>query len=109
MPQSKKFDYRKFDEMARHLRDAPETWTLEKCGFWGPLSATRAPNAHEAEWAYLQWSCHLNEDEDYELIRMQDKRIEELERILDQDPASLEMAYFNAIGQELTRMTRINR
>ena len=64
---------------------------------------SRTPNGYEIEWAFLKWSQHLNDDENYELMRTQNARLENLEGRLDDDPDSLEIMYFNAIGEELRR------
>ena len=46
-------------------------------------------------------SEHLNDKENYELEQQQNARLHELERHLDQDSDSLELKYFNAIGELL--------
>ena len=43
----------------------------------------------------------MNEEENYDLRRVQDARLDKLERELDEDPVSLEIKYFNAIGEKL--------
>ena len=55
------------------------------------------------EWAFLKWSRCLKEDENYDLMRLQDGRLDKLERQLDEGPDSLEIKYFNAIGEGLHR------
>ena len=96
--------YLAFDELARRVRDDPESWSKPvRPGGWNVFDCTRAPNVYEMEWAFLKWSQHLNDDENYELRRVQDARLDKLERQLDEDPDSLEIKYFNAIGEELRR------
>ena len=96
--------YLAFDELARRVRDNPERWSKpERPGGWNVFDCTRAPNVYEMKWAFLKWSQHLNDDENYELRRVQDARLDKLERQLDEDPDSLEIKYFNAIGEELRR------
>ena len=97
-----------FDELARRVRNNPSGWSQpERPWFWNPLDCTRAPNVMEMEWAFLKWSQHLNE-EDYELMREQNARLDELERHQDQDPDSFEIAnkYRDAVGKELCRQER---
>ena len=91
--------YLAFDELARRLRNDPTTWNPAKSLFWGEPSATRPPTVHEAEWAFLQWSQHLNDGEDNELLDQQQGRLKELECIVDRDPISMEKFYFNEIGR----------
>ena len=96
--------YLAFDELARRVRDNPSSWNQpERPWVWNALDCTRAPNVSEMEWAFLKWSQHLSNGEKYELNQEQDARLDELERHLDQDPDSLEIKYFNAIGEELRR------
>lgn len=96
--------YLAFDELAQRVRDNPSSWSEpERRWVWNALDCTRAPNGTEMEWAFLQWSQHLNDEENYELKQAQDARLDELEPRLDQDPDSLETKYFNAIGEELRR------
>ena len=96
--------YLAFDELARRIRDNPASWyQSERSGGWGIFDCSRTPNVYEMEWAFLKWSQHLNDDENYELVRLQDARLEKLEGQLDEDPESLEIKYFNAIGEELRR------
>ena len=96
--------YLAFDELARRIRDNPASWCQsERSGGWGIFDCSRTPNVYEMEWAFLKWSQHLNDDENYELVRLQDARLEKLEGQLDEDPESLEIKYFNAIGEELRR------
>ena len=96
--------YLAFDELARRVRDDPATWTQSKgLGGWNTFDCLRVPNVYEMEWAFLKWSQHLNEEENYDLIRVQDARLDALERQLDTDPDSIEIKYFNAIGEELRR------
>lgn len=93
-----------FDELARRIRDDPPSWAVQEGPFvWSPLDITRAPNAIETEWAFLEWSRFLNEGKNSELEQKQQARIDELERRLDQDPDSLATKYFNAVGDELRR------
>jgi hypothetical protein len=54
------------------------------------------------EWAFLKWSQRLN-DVEPELEQEQEAGIERLEGHLDRDPDSLEIKYYNAIGEELRR------
>ncbi len=61
------------------------------------------PNVYEMEWAFLKWSQFLNDVGNYELMRMQDARLEKLEGRLDDNPDALEIKYFNAIGKLLRR------
>ena len=80
------------------------SWAVQEGPFvWSPLDITRAPNAIETEWAFLEWSRFLNEGKNSELEQKQQARIDELERRLDQDPDSLATKYFNAVGNELRR------
>ena len=96
--------YLAFDELARRIRDNPSSWKPEERPWdWNPLDITRAPNAIEAEWAFLKWSQQLNDGKNPKLDQEQAARLDELERHLDQDPDSLELKYFNAIGEELRR------
>ena len=96
--------YLAFDELARRVRDNPSDWgQQEEPLIWNPFDITRAPNAFEAEWAYLKLSQQLNNAENYDLIREQNGRLDELERHLDQDPESLEIKYMNAIVDKLRR------
>ena len=91
-----------FDELARRIRDNPSSWSPEEGPWaWDSLDITRAPNAIEAEWAFLQWSQRLNDGINPELE--QEPRLRELESHLDQDPDSLGDKYFNEIGEELRR------
>ena len=96
--------YLAFDELARRVRDNPSSWHQpENPWFWSPIDCTRAPNVSEIEWAFLNWSQHLSNGEKYELNQEQYARLQELERHLDQDPDSLEIKYYNTIGEELRR------
>lgn len=96
--------YLAFDELARRVRKSPESsMRPERPGSWSVLDCPRVPNAYEMEWAFLKWSQHLNEDENYDLVRVQDARLDELERQLNEDQASIELKYFNAVGEELRR------
>ena len=95
--------YLAFDELARRVRDDPSTWSGQN-GPWHGYP--RPPNLIETEWAFLKWSQHLNDEENYALIREQDTRLEELDPHLDEDPGSLACEYFNAIGEELGRQTK---
>ena len=91
-----------FDELARRIRDNPSSWRPEEGpGAWDPLDSTRAPNAIEAEWAFLKWSQQLNDGKNPKLE--QEARLDELKSYLDQDPDSLEIKYFKVIGDELSR------
>ena len=92
--------YLAFDELARRVRDDPSTWS-ERNDWSNDLEWPRGPNPIEAEWTFLKWSQHLNDEENFELKREQDVRLDELERHLDEDPDSLEIKYFNAIGEKL--------
>ena len=93
-----------FDELARRIRDTPSSWSPEEGPWaWDPLDITRAPNAIEAEWAFLQWSQRLNDGKTPKLEQEQEARLRELESHLDQDPDSLGDKYFNEIGKELRR------
>ena len=95
--------YLAFDELARRIRDNPSSWSPQAGPWpWTALDITRAPNAIEAEWAFLKWSQRLNDDHP-ELEQEQDTRLDELESHLGQDPESLASKYFNAIGEELRR------
>ena len=88
-----------FDELARRIRDKPSSWSPEEGPWaWDPLDSTRAPNAIEAEWAFLKWSQQLNDGKNPKLEQEQEARLDELKSHLDQDPDSLETKYFNAIG-----------
>ena len=93
--------YLAFDELARRIRDNPSSWSPEEGPWaWDPFDITRAPNAIEAEWAFLKWSQRLN---DGNPKLEQEVRLDELKSHLDQDPDSLEIKYFKAIGDELRR------
>ena len=95
--------YLAFDELARRIRDNPSSWSPEKGPWtWDPLDITLAPNAIEAEWAFLKWSQRLN-DGNPKLEQEQEVRLDELKSHLDQDPDSLEIKYYKAIGDELRR------
>ena len=92
-----------FAEMARRIRDNQSSWSPEEWPWaWDPLDITRAPNAIEAEWAFLKWSQRLN-DGNPKLEQEQEVRLDELKSYLDQDPDSLEIKYFKVIGDELSR------
>ena len=96
-----------FDELARRIRDNPSSWSPEEGPWaWNRLDITRAPNAIEAEWAFLKWSQQLNDGKDPALEQKQAARLDELKSPLDQDPDSLETKYCNAIGDELRRQKR---
>ena len=96
--------YLGFDELARRIRDNPSSWSPEEgLWAWDPLDITRAPNAIEAEWAFLKWSQRLNDGKNPKLELEQEARLRELESHLDQDPDSLGDKYFNEIGEELRR------
>ena len=89
-----------FDELARRIQDNPSSWSPEEGPWaWDPLDITRAPNAVEAEWAFLKWSQRLNDGKRPELE--QEPRLKELERHLDRDPDSVAVKYHEAIGEEL--------
>ena len=93
-----------FDELARRIRDNPSSWSPEEGPWaWDPLDITRAPNAIEAEWAFLKWSQRLNDGKNPKLEQEQEARIRELDSRLDQDPDSLKDKYFNEIGEALRR------
>ena len=93
-----------FDGLARRIRDNPSSWSPEKGPWaWDPLDITRAPNAIEAEWAFLKWSQRLNDGKNPKLEQEHEARLRELESHLDQDPDSLGDKYFNEIGEELRR------
>ena len=93
-----------FDELARRIRDTPSSWSPEEGPWaWDPLDITRAPNAIEAEWAFLKWSQRLNDGKNPKLEQEQEARLRERESRLDQDPDSIEDKYFNEIGEELRR------
>ena len=93
-----------FDELARRIRDTPSSWSPEEGPWaWDPLDITRAPNAIEAEWAFLKWSQRLNDGKNPKLEQEQEARLRERESHLDQDPDSLEDKCFNEIGEELRR------
>ena len=97
--------YLAFDELARRIQDNPSSsWSPEEGPWaWNRLDITRAPNAIEAEWAFLKWSQKLNDGKDPALEQKQAARLRKLKSRLDQDPDSLETKYFNAIGDELSR------
>lgn len=95
--------YLALDELASRLReDRSNWWTPDRYWIWNPLDITRAPNAIEVEWALLRLSQLYSDDAggqvtDYALIGMQDRRIEEIEKRLDQVGDSLEMKFFNQL------------
>ena len=96
--------YFAFDELARRIRDNSASWRhTGRSGGWGTFDCSRTPNVYEMEWVFLKWSLHLNDYENYEVVRLLDARFEKLEGQLDEDPESLEIKYFNAIGEELRR------
>ena len=96
--------YLAFDGLARRIRGNPSSWSPEEGPWaWDPLDITRAPNAIEAEWAFLKWSQRLNDGKNPKLEQEQEARLRELESHLDQDPDSLGDKYFNEIGEELRR------
>ena len=96
--------YLAFDGLARRIRGNPSSWSPEEGPWaWDPLDITRAPNAIEAEWAFLKWSQRLNDVKNPKLEQDQEARLRELESHLDQDPDSLGDKYFNEIGEELRR------
>ena len=90
-------------ELARRVRKGCSSLNGQSGGSWPGW--TREPNDVEYEWALLQWSQKFNEV-DYGLIRAQEERIEELERRLDEDQASLESDLFNEIGAEMRRQAQ---
>ena len=93
-----------FDELACRIRDTPSSWSPEEGPWaWDPLDITRAPNAIEAEWAFLKWSQRLNDGKNPKLEQEQEARLRERESRLYQDPDSLEDKYFNEIDEELRR------
>ena len=93
-----------FDEMARRIRNNPSSWSPPEAPWASnPLDTDRAPNAIEAEWAFLKWSQQLNGGKDPKLEQEQEARLRELESKLGQDPDSLEDKFFNEIGEELRR------
>ena len=49
-----------FNELARRVRENPENWRSPEgqSWRWTPLCWTRAPNAMEIEWTFLQISGH---------------------------------------------------
>ena len=97
--------YLAFDEMARRIRDNSSGWAAlqgEPWWKWSPIDITRRPNATEMEWAMLRWSQQFN-DVAPELEQEQNVGIKELEGQLDQDLDSLEVKYYNAIGENLRR------
>ena len=95
--------YLAFDELARRMRDNPSDWSQrEEPWIWSAIDCTHAPSVRDMEWALLKWSQRLN-GRDPELDREQEARSMELERDLDQDPDSLEIKYYNAVGEELRR------
>ena len=91
--------YLAFDELAHRVRDDPASW--EGPWNWDALNPPLTLKAIHIEWAFLKWSQHLNDEENYELQQEQNARRDELERHLGQEPDSPEHEYFNAIGQEL--------
>ena len=95
--------YLAFDELARRIRDNPSSWSPEdpKKWDWTPIDITRAPNAIEAEWAFLKWSQRLNE-KNPKLEQEQEARLDELELHPDHDP-DIANKFFNHIGAELRR------
>ena len=94
--------YLAFDEMARRIRTGWAALEGEPYWKWSRIDITRRPNAIEMEWALLKRSQDLN-DVAPELKQEQDVRIKELERQLDEDLSSLEVKYYNAIGEYLRR------
>ena len=95
-----------FEGLARRIRDNPSSWSPEEGPWaWDSLDITRAPNAIEAEWAFLKWSQRLNDGINPKLEQEQEARLRELESHLDQDPDSLGDKYFNEIGEELRRQS----
>ena len=98
--------YLAFAELARRIRNNPSIWNPEEGPWpWNPLDITRAPNAIEAECAFLKWSQQLNDGKNPKLEQEQDARITELEHHLLQDPDSLDIVnrLFKAIGEELRK------
>lgn len=100
--------YLALDELARRLHDELlDWWDPTKEWVWNPLEITRPPKAIEVEWALLKLSQLYNEGSasqgrDYELIAAQDKRLERIEKQLDQVEGSLEMKFFNHFQKHLT-------
>ena len=92
--------YLAFDELATRERNKPPE--LQEPNNWEPLSGPLKP-IHK-EWAFLKWSQRLNVKKDHDLRRRQNERLRELERQLDDETDSLELKYFNAIGEELHRL-----
>ena len=94
--------YLAFDELARRVRDDPSTWSGRND--WEPdLEWPRGPNPIEAEWVFLKLSRNLNRKGNYELKLEQDRRLDELQGHLNEDPDSLENKYYNAIVEKLHR------
>ena len=94
--------YLAFDELARRIREDPSTWNPEEPWWWNPLDVTRAPNAIEAEWAFLKCSQQYNKDRDPELVQKQDVRLEELDNQLTQTTDSLHIKYHAEVVREIS-------
>ena len=93
-----------FHDMARRVRENPSDPAEEGTMRWRPLDLTRAPNAAEIEWALLECSRQLSSGgEDGEIRRDREARTAELERLLAQDPDSLETRYHAALVEEVRR------
>lgn len=86
---------RVFDELARRVRRNPEKWrSSERIWFWDSAPCwTRAPNAIEIEWAFLQISEFYNEDDT--IPQEQSDRITEIERVMDEESQSIAYEYHN--------------
>ena len=92
-----------FHDMARRVRESPSDWVTDGTMHWSPIDLTRAPNAAEIEWAFLACSHRLGGGNDDEIQRDRDARMNELERLLDEDPDLLATRYHAALVEELRR------
>ena len=92
-----------FHEMARRVRENPSDPAEEGTMRWSPPGLARAPNAVEIEWTFLECSRQLGGGEDGEIRQDREARMAELERLLAQDPASLETRCHAALVEELRR------
>ena len=92
-----------FFDMARRVRENPSDWAEGEPMRWSPLDLTRAPNAAEIEWAFLECSHRLDDGDRDEIRRDRDARMGALARLLDEDPDPLHTRYHAALVEELRR------
>ncbi len=92
-----------FYDMARRVRENPSNWAEEGTMRWSPLDLTRAPNAAEIEWAFLECSRQLSGEEHDEVRQDRATRMDELDRLPTKDSDSLKTRYHAALVEEMRR------